>query len=125
MNDLAETASVFSSSAIFPLRAPRTETPRGEASDRTAGPRRCGEQPGQERTPESGLMLAALPPFKRGCCSCIHKGSLFIRDHIGRGNVPLFHIHRRSAFDTRTNGPGEPKRDRRGSITPYLRLSSA
>ncbi len=59
----------------FPLRAPLTEHPRGEATDRTAGPRRSGEEPGQERTPEFGLMLAARPPFKRGCCycCCIHK----------------------------------------------------
>lgn len=110
-----------------PLRAPLTEHPRGEARERTAGPRRCGGEPGQERTPESGLMLAARPPFKHGCCCrcCIHKGSLFIREQVGRVNVPYFHIQSRSADVNRTNGPREPKRDRRGSIPPYLRLSSA
>lgn len=84
-----------------PLRAPLTEHPRGEARERTAGPRRCGEEPGQERTPESGLMLAARPPFKRGCCCCIHKGSLFTREPI----VPCFHIPSRSVDANRTNGP--------------------
>lgn len=92
-----------------PLRAPRTEHPRGEARERTAGPRRCGEEPGQERTPESGLMLAARPPFKHGCCCrcrCrIHKGSLFIREPIGRVNVRRFHIRGRSVDASRTNGP--------------------
>lgn len=89
----------------FPLRAPLTEHPREEARDGTAGPRRSGEEPGQERTPESGLMLAARPPFKRGCCCCNHKGSPFIREAIGRVNVPRFHTQSRSVDANRTNGP--------------------
>jgi len=100
-----------------------TEHPAGRRASKwgIAGPRRCGGEPSQERTPESGLMLAARPPFKHGCF-CVHKRSPFIREHIGRVNVHYFHSQSRSAGVNRTNGPWKP---RRGRSIIFLRVSSA
>lgn len=119
MNDhLTDPASVF-----FTRDSRNTEHPAGRrASERgTAGPRRCGGEPSQERTPESGLMLAARPPFKHGCF-CVHKRSPFIREHIGRVNVHYIHSQSRSAGVNRIHGPWE---SRRGRSIIFLRVSSA